>query len=371
MVDALRLLESSGSHHDNVNAALARVADRILASVDATCGTAADSVGASAWPECAPPPSQAATARIAAAAATAQPPSPQPDASRVVILRGADGKLSVPMPLVGLGTWLTTGAECEQLVAAGLAAGLRAIDGSENYLNLDAIGRAVEESKIPRGELFLASKLSHAASYSKSGARAVLTAQLEAMRTSYLDLFMLHSVGPSVAAMHESWVEMKMMQREGLGRSIGVSNFQIHDLDNLLSFDNTAGGPPYEDSAQPGGVLTMIQLGGTPTTIPPGRTATAIPRRGGTSTIPRGRPPTPIPPGGTPTPIPPEGPPRSPCSKISSALITPARCTPGGRIMRSTAGTRASRWLLTVRSTLGRLRYRRCTWCLLLMSRSH
>jgi diketogulonate reductase-like aldo/keto reductase len=252
MVDALSLLATCSAHHDNVNTALARVADKILASVDATCGTAADGAGASARPECAPAPSHAAAASIAAAAAaaTAQPPSVLSDSSRVVMLRGADGNLSVPMPLVGLGTWLTTGAESEKLVAVGLAAGIRAIDGSENYLNSDAIGRAVEASKIPRGELFLASKLSHASSYSKSGARAALKTQLEAMRTSYLDLFMLHSVGPSLAAMREAWSEMKAMQHEGLVRAIGVSNFQIHDLDNLLAFDNAAGGPPYDDTAR-------------------------------------------------------------------------------------------------------------------------
>lgn len=242
MVDALGLLETCGSRHENVNAALMRVADEIRASVDATCGAGAYSAGASARLECAPPPSAAAAGRIAAAAATAPPRPAGSGESRVVLLRGADGQPSVQMPLVGLGTWLTTGAECERLVAAGLAAGLRAIDGSENYFNSDAIGRAVEASGVPRSELFLASKLSHAASYSREGARAALTAQLHSMRTSYLDLFMLHSVGPSVNAMREAWGEMRAMQAEGLVRAVGVSNFQITDLESLLAHDSASTG---------------------------------------------------------------------------------------------------------------------------------
>jgi len=64
---------------------------------------------------------------------------------------------------------------------------------------------------------------------------------LQALQTDYLDLFMLHSVGPSPAGMNAAWAEMKQMQTEGLLRSLGVSNFRTGDLTNLLAAEKSAG----------------------------------------------------------------------------------------------------------------------------------
>lgn len=99
------------------------------------------------------------------------------------------------MPSVGVGTWLTTGSACYELVRAALRAGLRHIDTSENYANHGEIGRALAETSVPRGELppgqarafllprhrrlvdagelFIADKLSFPHSYSAGGARKV------------------------------------------------------------------------------------------------------------------------------------------------------------------------------------------------------
>ena len=145
------------------------------------------------------------------------------------------------MPSVGVGTWLTTGPACYELVRAALRAGLRHIDTSENYANHGEIGRALAETSVPRGELppgqalafllprhrwlvdagelFIADKLSFPHSYSAGGARKVAAEPLrllgersprrvrdasvtslqavgESLRllgVSYLDLYMLHS----------------------------------------------------------------------------------------------------------------------------------------------------------------------------------
>jgi len=240
MVESLNLLERCGSDHADPNAAFIELAAAIQASVDATCGAGAAGTGAGEEPECAPPPSQEDLDAIAAAAAARL--SGMKVDTHFAMLRGLDGQLNVKMPLIGLGTWLTTGIDCEKLVTDGLKAGLRAIDTSENYLNADAIGRAIAASNVPRGELFLASKLSHANSYSTQGARESLQAQLDALGTDYLDLFMLHSVGPSTAARREAWREMRAMQSEGLVRSIGVSNFHLQDLKSLVEEDSDDGG---------------------------------------------------------------------------------------------------------------------------------
>jgi diketogulonate reductase-like aldo/keto reductase len=129
------------------------------------------------------------------------------------------------MPRVGLGTWLT--------VAAGLRAGMRHIDTSENYANHEEIGRAVSDSGVERSDLFLADKLSFAQSYSSSGVREAVAESLRKLRTTYLDLYMLHSVGHSLSARHEAWREMVALQREGKLRHIGVSNFGTAELREL------------------------------------------------------------------------------------------------------------------------------------------
>jgi len=137
------------------------------------------------------------------------------------------------MPSVGVGTWLTTGSACYELVRAALRAGLRHIDTSENYANHGEIGRALAETSVPRGELFIADKLSLPHSYSAGGARKAVGESLRLLGVSYLDLYMLHSVGPSVSARHEAWREMVAMQQEGLIRHIGVSNFGTAELREL------------------------------------------------------------------------------------------------------------------------------------------
>ena len=118
------------------------------------------------------------------------------------------------MPAVGLGTWLTVGQACYDMVAAGLRAGLRHIDTSENYANHEEIGRALSDSAVPRSELFLADKLSFPQSYSTAGVRKAVADSLRKLRTDYLDLLMLHSVGPGMAARHEAWAAMVALQKE-------------------------------------------------------------------------------------------------------------------------------------------------------------
>ena len=145
-----------------------------------------------------------------------------------VALRGG-----VQMPLVGLGTWMTVGQAAVDLVASGLRAGFRAIDTSENYANADKVGEAIAASGVARKDLFLADKVSFPKSYSKDGVRAMLAASLAAHRTEYLDLLMLHSVGPGLKARVETYRELLALKDEGKVRAVGVSNFGVGDLKAL------------------------------------------------------------------------------------------------------------------------------------------
>lgn len=137
------------------------------------------------------------------------------------------------MPAIGLGTWLTVGDECTKMVADALALGFRHIDTSENYANHDAIGKALTASSVPRSELFLADKISLPTSYSSKGVRLAVAKALASLGTHYLDLLMLHSVGPSRAARNEAWAEMVKLKEEGVVRAIGTSNFGTHEMAEL------------------------------------------------------------------------------------------------------------------------------------------
>ena len=146
----------------------------------------------------------------------------------------------VKLPKLGLGTWLSTGAECTAMVAAALRVGFRHIDTSENYANHEAIGAALKASSVPRAELFLADKISLPGSYSAQGVREWVRTSLSLLGTDYLDLLMLHSVGPSPNARLEAWRELEKLRVEGVVRAIGTSNlltpsYNLHAFSRLLT----------------------------------------------------------------------------------------------------------------------------------------
>ena len=173
-------------------------------------------------------------------ARSATPTPEQQRATREVVLKG-DG--DVRMPTIALGTWLTVGDECTRMVTAALEAGFRAIDTSENYANHEAIGKALAASSVPRSELFLADKISLPQSYSAKGVRFAVAQSLASLGTSYLDLLMLHSIGPSREARNEAWAEMVKLKEEGVVRAIGTSNFGTREMAELRA-DAPQGHPP-------------------------------------------------------------------------------------------------------------------------------
>jgi 2,5-diketo-D-gluconate reductase A len=115
-------------------------------------------------------------------------------------------------------------------------------DTSENYANAAEIGAALREmaAEVPRSELFLADKISFPQSYSAAGVRKAVAASLAALGTTYLDLLMLHSVGPSAAARNEAWREMEKLRAEGVVRVIGTSNFGTAEMAQLRAESTVA-----------------------------------------------------------------------------------------------------------------------------------
>jgi diketogulonate reductase-like aldo/keto reductase len=143
----------------------------------------------------------------------------------------------VVMPIVGLGTWKLTGGDCEDIASLAMKLGYRHFDTAEAYGNEWDIGWAIEKAMtantVRREELFIASKISNPSHAGAAGVRALVLQQLKWLRIEYLDLYMLHSP-LSDGVQEETWSEMEKMYDEGLIKSLGVSNFGIHDLSKLL-----------------------------------------------------------------------------------------------------------------------------------------
>ena len=96
---------------------------------------------------------------------------------------------NIQMPMLGFGTFLRGGSECEKSVLAAIRSGYRMIDTAEAYRNEEAVGSAIVKSGIPREELFLVTKVNFR---SYENTRETVEASLNKLKTSYLDLVLLH-----------------------------------------------------------------------------------------------------------------------------------------------------------------------------------
>jgi 2,5-diketo-D-gluconate reductase A len=134
----------------------------------------------------------------------------------------------VAMPQLGFGTWRVGQPEVED----ALAAGYRSIDTASLYGNEEAIGRAIDASGVAREELFVTTKVWTDA----LGRDATLRSFDDSRRRLALDvvdLFLIHWPGPDPALYVESWRALEQLLAGGDVRAIGVSNFEIGDLERL------------------------------------------------------------------------------------------------------------------------------------------
>lgn len=138
----------------------------------------------------------------------------------------------VEMPILGFGVYQIDDAkECEQCVYDAIMAGYRLIDTAAAYVNEEAVGRAIKRSGVPREELFITTKLWIQDAGYESAKRA-FKESLKRLQLDYLDLYLIHQPFGDV---YGSWRAMEELYREGKIRAIGVSNFQMDRLVDLIA----------------------------------------------------------------------------------------------------------------------------------------
>ena len=143
----------------------------------------------------------------------------------------------VEMPILGLGTWqLNDGKEAERAILYALRTGYRLIDTAEIYGNEGSVGKALYKSGIPREEVFITTKLWNSDHGYKS-AIAACEGSLKRLELSYIDLYLIH--WPVTSLRNETWKAMETLLDEGKCRAIGVSNYMIWHLEELLDSSST------------------------------------------------------------------------------------------------------------------------------------
>lgn len=134
------------------------------------------------------------------------------------------------MPLLGFGTWQMSGSRCYDAVRVALDVGYRLIDTATIYGNEREVGRAIRDSGVAREELFVTTKLPPR---DAGRERAILAASLRALGTQYVDLWLIHWP-PRTAARVATWKELLAVRDEGMARAVGVSNYSLRQLDELI-----------------------------------------------------------------------------------------------------------------------------------------
>lgn len=139
----------------------------------------------------------------------------------------------VKMPWLGFGVFkVEDGYEVEKAVSCALEAGYRSIDTASIYGNERGVGKAIKESGIPREEIFLTTKVWNE-DQRKKRTLSAFQESLELLETDYVDLYLIH--WPVAGYYTETWKAMEEIYQCGNARSIGVSNFLINHLEDILS----------------------------------------------------------------------------------------------------------------------------------------
>lgn len=136
------------------------------------------------------------------------------------------------MPLLGFGVFqIEDGEVCERAVREALAAGYRHIDTAAVYGNEKSVGKAIADSGVERGEIFVTTKV-WIRDFGLKATRAACETSLRGLGMDWVDLYLIH--WPQDETMMEAWEAMQALRDEGKVRSIGVSNFTVRRFEDMF-----------------------------------------------------------------------------------------------------------------------------------------
>ncbi|MNZ65421.1 Glyoxal reductase [compost metagenome] len=139
----------------------------------------------------------------------------------------------VKMPWLGLGVWkLKDDGETERTVLSALEAGYRSIDTAAAYQNEESVGRAIRNSGINRDDIFITTKIWNADQGYESSLAAFEQSRKK-LGVEAVDLLLIH--WPVKGKYVDTWRALEKIYRDGYARAIGVSNFQIHHLKDVMA----------------------------------------------------------------------------------------------------------------------------------------
>ncbi|GMB08041.1 diketogulonate reductase-like aldo/keto reductase [Thermolongibacillus altinsuensis] len=139
----------------------------------------------------------------------------------------------VKMPWLGLGVWkMEDREEVIRAVKTALEIGYRHIDTAAIYKNEEGVGQAIKESGVPREEIFITTKVWNSDQGYETTLQAFETS-LQKLGLDYVDLYLVH--WPVKGKYKETYKALEKLYKEGRVRAIGVSNFQIHHLEDLMA----------------------------------------------------------------------------------------------------------------------------------------
>jgi diketogulonate reductase-like aldo/keto reductase len=149
----------------------------------------------------------------------------------------------VKIPKLGLGTWFIDDTSASEAVRQVVSIGYRHIDTAQAYQNEVGVGKGIQSSGVPRGDIFVTSKVAAEAKSYATAAKSITTS-LEKMGLDYIDMMLIHSPQPWAEWRGEKryddenrdvWRALEDAYKAGNLKAIGVSNFLVDDLENVLA----------------------------------------------------------------------------------------------------------------------------------------
>lgn len=138
------------------------------------------------------------------------------------------------VPQLGYGVWQVEDEVAQDVVGQAIRAGYRHIDTAAGYQNEGGVGRAVKASDVSRQDLFVTTKLANG-DQGFDAAKEALETSLAKLEMEYVDLYLIHWASPQRGKYLESWKALIELQEQGKARSIGVSNFPIAQLEEIIA----------------------------------------------------------------------------------------------------------------------------------------